>query len=528
MKKKISPLRRILMGILCLAMVLSVFAGCGKQTPAQTGNTDPAQNVSNPSQTSEPLKITMMYNDNPSYPFDENWPALKQLQEAANVELDIQAIPNQDYNSKLRVVLNSGNIPDYVTYLDKDVYTEFIDSGLLLNISQYMDKFPNLAQKIKDYNIEDELDNWRSKSGDLYCLPFMNEKDMYNTCPAIRKDVLDKYGLEIPTTFDELYNVLKTVKEKEPDTIPMANHSGEASLRSISGACWGIEGSYNGFMYDSEKNEYYYADTTENYKEYVSFMHKLVSEGLADPEIYTATLDQWKQKMVSGTSIFCYTWVSELGQINADGKKTVGEEFDLIPIAPIEGPGGKYHRSAGRIYEASIIPASAADKPYFDELCAFVDWMCYSDEGTMYTTWGVEGETYTMVDGKPEFTQEVLDSPSIQAALWKVGASNNNFTQVYPYDWFSKVLNSPIMDELTEIGEQEGWFPSVAKVPKLDLEQREDEKMLLTSVNDYNAQMREQFVFGKADIDTQWDEYVKTIQDKGVTKLLELYNSTLN
>ena len=501
--------KRILIGALVAGMTLSM---------PMTGLADGAE---------EPLKISMMYNDNPSYPFDENWPALQYLQDEGNFELDIQSIPNQDYDSKLRVVLNSGNIPDYVTYVTMEVYTEFIDSGLLLNISDHMDKFPNLAEKIERCEISEELDNWCSKDGDLYCLPFMNEKDMYNTCPAIRMDVLDKYGLEIPTTFDELYEVLKAVKEKEPDTLPMANHNGETSLRSISGTCWGIEGSYNGFMYDDANGEFYYADTSDNYKEYIKFMNKLVTEGLADPEIYTASLDQWKQKMVSGTSIFCYTWVSELGQINADGKQTVGEEFDLVPIAPIEGPGGKFHRSAGRIYEVSIIPASVEDKPYFDDLCAFIDWMLYSDEGIMPTTWGIEGETYEMVDGKPQFTQAVLDAPSIQAALWKVGASNNNFTHFYSYDWFSKVLNSPIMDELTVQGEAEGWFPSVAKTPKLTLDEREDEKMLLTNVKDYNDQMREQFVFGKLDIEEEWENYVKTIEEKGVTELLEMYNASL-
>ena len=524
MKKKLSTQTRFLTGALSTGLALCTLAGCAGAPAAQSNASGAAASSAG---NAAPLKISMMYNDNSSYPFDENWPALQYLQEKGNVELDIQAIPNQDYDSKVRVVLNSGNIPDYVTYLTMETYTEFIDSGLLLNISEHMDKFPNLAKKIEQYNIQDELDNWCSKDGDLYCLPFMNEKDMYNTCPAIRQDVLDKYGLAVPTTFDELYEVLKTVKENEPDALPMANHNGENSLRSISGTCWGIEGSYNGFMFDKDAGQYYYADTTENYKEYISFMHKLVSEGLADPELYTASLDQWKQKMVSGTSIFCYTWVSELAQINADGKTTVGEDFNLVPIAPIEGPGGRYHRSAGRIYEASIIPASAADKPYFDDLCAFIDWMCYSDEGTLPTTWGVEGETYEVVDGKPQFTQEVLSAPSIQAALWKVGASNNNFTQIYPYDWFSKVLNSPLMDEYTALGEKEGWFPAVAKTPKLVLDQREDEKMLMTSVKDYNDQMREQFVFGKLDIDTEWENYVKTIGEKGVTELLEMYNGSL-
>lgn len=517
--------KRLLACVLAAAMMLTLMAGCGGSTAssaAPSGSGNAASGAAG-----DKLKISMMYNDNPSYPFDANWEALQLIQEMGNVELDIQAIPNQDYDSKVRVLLNSGNIPDFVTYVTNEVYTEFADTGLLLNISEHMDKFPNLAAKIEAYDIEDEIENWRTKDGSLYGLPFMNEKDMYNTCPAIRMDVLEKYNLEVPTTFDELYTVLKTVKENEPDSLPMANHNGEASLRDISGVCWGIEGSYNGFMYDEATNQYVYADTSDNYKEYIKFMNKLISEGLADPEIYTASLDQWKQKMASGSSVFCYTWVSELAQINADGKKLVGEEFNLAPIAPIEGPGGKFHRAAGRIYQVAIIPASAAEKPYFDELCKFIDWMCYSDEGTVPTTWGIEGKTYEVKDGKKVFTQEVLDAPSIQAKLWSYGASNNNFTQIYPYDWFVKVLNEPLVETFTAEAIEKGWFPPIAKTPKLDTDQREDEKMLLTTVKDYSDQMREQFVFGKLDIDAEWDNYVKTINEKGVTKLLEMYNASL-
>lgn len=528
--KKRTLHKRLLAGVLGAGLALGLLAGCGQPAAdtAEGGSAAPAsgQASSASAASGDARKFTMLYNDNPSFPFDKNWEALQQLQQAKNVELDIQAIPWQDYDSKVRVLMNSGNIPDYLTFLTNEVYTEFLDTGLLLNISEHMDKFPNLKEKIEQYNIQDELDNWSNQQGDLYCLPFMNEKDMYNTCPAIRMDVLEKYDLPVPATFDELYEVLKTVKENEPESLPMANHNGEISLRSISGASWGIEGSYNGFRFDDSTGEYYYADTSDSYKEYLSYMSKLVGEGLADPEIYTASLDQWKQKMVSGTSVFCYTWVSELGQLNADGKKTVGEDFNLAPIAPIEGPGGRFHRSAGRIYQVSVIPASAADKPYFDELCAFVDWMAYSDEGSSYTTWGIEGVTYEEKDGEKQFTQSVLDSDSIQQSLWEVGAANNNFTQIYPYDWFSRVLNEPLVQTFTEEGEKEGWFPPVAKTPKLDYDKREQEKMLLTSVKDYSDQMREQFVFGKLDIDAEWDNYVKTIEEKGVTELLAMYNAT--
>lgn len=524
--------RKALALLLALSLVAALFAGCGS-TPASSKAPDasqaPAESGGEPADTGDTVTFTMMYNDNSSYPFDQNWPAIQKIQEEKNVKLDLQAVPAADYEAKVRIQMNSGNIPDIVPYFNSVLYSEFQSSGLLLNIDEHKDKFPSLYASIDAFDIADEVENWRTQDGDLLCLPRMDEGFMYNTGPSIRLDVLEELGMEAPTNYDELYTFLRAYKDKYPDSYPMANHGGssaEANIRSISGACWGLDNNNNGFIYDREKNEYFYGNTTENYKEYVTFYNKLMSEGLADPELYTASMDQWKQKMVNGDSVFCFTWVSELNQVNADGKTIVGEDFDLQPLAPIEGPGGKWHRIAGRIYFSTIIPASAADGENFDRLCDLVDWMSYGD-GVVYTTWGIEGETWEEKDGQKVFTDMVLEADSIQGTLWKYGASNDNFTKVFPYDWFSKVLNSPTMEELTAEAKAEGWFPPAARPPKTDPDSKEEETMLLASVVDYEKQMHEQFVFGKTSIEDGWDNYVAEMESKGVTKLLEMYNASL-
>lgn len=520
--------RKLLAVLLTMAMIITLAAGCGTPSTSPSGSASaPAADGSNPadSATQEPITISMLYRDSPAYPFDPNWPALQAIQKEQNVTLDIKTVPSKDYASKARIILSSGDIPDLVTGIEKEVAAEYASSGVLLRVSDYMDKLPNLAAKIEQYGIADEVDNWRTKDGGLYILPFMNEAPMYNTAPAFRMDVLEEYGLEVPTNYDELYQVLKVIKENRPDSYPMANYNGAKNIRDIAGPSWGIEGSYNGFMYDEQKQEFYYANIGDNYKEYTKFINKLVKEKLADPEIYTGTLDQWKQKTVSDNSVFCFTWISELGQVNKDGKATHGEQFQMTAIPPLEGPGGQKSASMGRIYHGTVLPASVADKPYFDQLLQFVDWMCYSDEGTSYTTWGIEGQTYTVTDGKKAFTDTVLNSGSIQKSLWDIGASNNCFTLSFPYDWFVQVLNVPEVATMTEQANQENWFPSIAKIPKLDFAQREQEKMLLATLNDYVNQMHEQFVYGKLDIDSNWDKYVAEVHAKGLDKLLALYNT---
>jgi len=510
---------------LAMSVVLSACSSSNTGTNSNTGATNGNANT-DAGKGNGPTAITMMYDDNPSYPFNASWPVLQQFQKLANVKLDIQPTPDGDYQNKLNIVLSSGSAPDLVSYVEHQVYMKFAQTGVLLPISDYMDKLPNLKAKLDKYNISEELDNWTLKDGKLYGLPFMFESAMYNTAPVIRVDLLKKYNLQTPKTMDELYTVLKKLKEEDPKSYPMANLNGALGLINLSGAAWGIGPAYNGFLFNSDKNEFEYAYTSDNYKQYVTFLSRLMKEGLADPEIFTSSTDQWKQKMATGQSVFTYTWISELGQINADGKKNVSPDFELAPLPPIAGPGGLKGPSSQRINFAYVIPASAANKPNFDQLLEYVNWM-YSDEAVNLGTWGIEGETFVETDGKRDFSEAVKNSGSIQKALWNIGASNNNFTTVFTYDWFSKVLNNPLVDTLTSEANQNNWFSSVAKVPKLTPADKEDETMRTTTVHDFFMRMQEQFIYGKASVEKDWDSYVKEINNKGVTELLNIYNSTL-
>ncbi|WP_256760607.1 extracellular solute-binding protein [Cohnella sp. WQ 127256] len=511
-----------------LAMSTILSACSSSNTGSNTGSSgqETGGEASKGSAGEGPVTISMMYNDNPSYPFNASWPVLEQFQKLANVKLNIQPTPDADYENKLKIVLSSGSAPDLVSFVPLKVYTEFAQTGVLLPISDYMDKLPNLKQKLDQYAISDELDNWTLKDGKVYGVPFMFESNMYTTAPVIRVDLLKKHNLKTPTTMDELYEVLKKFKEADPKSFPMANLNGAVGLINLSGSAWGIGPTHNGFMFNSDKNEFEYSYTSDNYKQYVSYFSRLMKEGLADPEIFTSSTDQWKQKMATGQSVFTYTWISELGQINADGKKNVSPDFELAPLPPIAGPGGVKGPSAQRIISAYVIPASAAKKPNFDKLLEYVNWM-YSDEAINLGTWGIQDETFVEIDGKRDFTDAVKNGGSVQKALWNIGASNNNLTTVFTYDWFSKVLNSPLVDKLTVEANEKGWFPAVQKVPKLTPADKEEETMRTTTVNDLFMRTQEQFIYGKNSVDAGWDSYVKEINEKGVSKLLEIYNGTL-
>lgn len=473
----------------------------------------------------EPVTLSMLYSNTGS-PFNKDWPIFKELLARTNVNLDVQVVPESDYQSKAKIVLSSDKIPDMVTNVNQANVLELGGTGVLLPISDYMDKLPNLKKRIEDFKMENELENWKSPDGKLYVLPYLTESASYNRSPIIRTDLLEKYGLKAPTNTDELYAVLKKFKEIYPDSYPLTGTTAE-DLRSMWGAAWGVEPNYKGFIYNEQTGSYEYVYTSEVYKEYVAYLNRLIKEGLADPEIFTSNYDQLHQKISTSKSMMYFFWNGqEISQINLLGKENTGPEFQMAMIPPIAGPAGQKALAGNRIDHGTVIPASAANKPYFDQLLKFVDYL-YSEEGSDLLTWGIEGQNYIVKDGQKEFTGELKNSKNLNKALWDIGSANGSLTLVWPFKWFTTILGNEDFEKYTVEANKNNWFTPAAKVPKLSSDQRDEESLLIAGVNDYYAKMQEQFVYGKASIDKDWDSYVKEIHAKGVDQLLKIYNSTL-
>ena len=71
------------------------------------------------------------------------------------------------------------------------------------------EKFPNLAQTDPTVNHNTSID------GKVYGV--YRSRELGRAGVSIRKDWLDKLGLEQPKTIDDFYNVLKAFKEQDPD-----------------------------------------------------------------------------------------------------------------------------------------------------------------------------------------------------------------------------------------------------------------------------------------------------------------------
>ena len=83
-----------------------------------------------------------------------------------------------------------------------------------------------------------------------------------------------------------------------------------------------------------------------------------------------------------------------------------------------------------------------------DRNCEYIDFW-FSEEGNRLFNFGIEGESYNMVDGKPIFTDEVLESGSVAEHLVEVyGAQVGVSPQDYEYEiqWTNEDALAGIME----------------------------------------------------------------------------------
>ncbi|CAM5252255.1 hypothetical protein SVIOM74S_06853 [Streptomyces violarus] len=170
----------------------------------------------------KPLSFSVLHNNNPVYPMKDGWLFWKELTKRTGVTLKPVDVPLADYEKKRSVLIGAGDAPFLIpkTYHPSEV--AFVSSGAILPVSDYVHLMPNFRDKVRKWKLEPELDSIRQSDGKYYPLPDCTRRPRRATrCPSARTS--HKHGLSLPTTWDEVHDVLKALREEYPRTYPFSD-----------------------------------------------------------------------------------------------------------------------------------------------------------------------------------------------------------------------------------------------------------------------------------------------------------------
>ena len=200
--------------LLCCSSIL--FSGCGKKNDTEEVTTITDENVTAAGElpiVKEKITLTIGV---PGSSFVEDYETneyTKFLEEKTGIDLEFYEFPSSGGSEKLNVMLSSNTeFPDVVCgfNLARLTFLQYAKQGVILDLTKYMDEYGYWINEMKEQSAVENFDGWMTAAnGAKYIMPTCNEQvgNQYGGKAFINKKWLDKLGLEMPKTWDELIAV---------------------------------------------------------------------------------------------------------------------------------------------------------------------------------------------------------------------------------------------------------------------------------------------------------------------------------
>lgn len=397
-----------------------------------------------------------------------------------------------------------------------------IKNNQIIPLNDLIDKYaPNLKKILKE---NPEIDkNCKTDDGQYYMFPFIrgDESLLISSGPIVRKDWLEDLGMDMPETIDDWEVMLRAFKEKKGAEAPLTFSGYRAVMDN--GLFSGAYGAPKAFFVDNGKVKY--GPIEDGYKDCLIKLNSWYKDGLLDKNF--VALDS----KVIDTNILTGRSGATMGAVGGGIGKWMGATDD----AKFSLTGAKYpslEKGGQSMFTGlqNTVPgygAAISTKCKNPELAVkFLDY-CYSEEGSMLMNFGIEGESYKMVDGYPTYTDIVTKNTegytmANMLGIYTKASAQGAFVQDARY--FEQYASLDVQQEAVK-----NWMNSDAKahlLPPVTPSGEESKELakLMSNYSTYEEEMAISFIMGKTSFDN-WDSYIAQMKEMGIDRAIEIYQA---
>ena len=480
----------------------------------------------------EPLTITALGIHFNQYPteFDGCY-YLPTVEKYTNVHLQVDWRPDSDWNTQIATALAGGvdNLP-YLIRPGTYGVAALANEGAIVALDDYLDLIPNIVAAVG----EERFADWKAADGHFYTIPtIVNVPGSQST--AVRKDWLDKLNMDVPTTWEEWKAYWYGVRDNDmngngdtTDEIPIVlemGQNGERSLHALLNA-FGIKASSDAQFCVLDDGTYTMVYEHPRYREFITEMQQLYADKIIDQEFATRYQADMYNTMSGNLAGTVFTWAEQCA-VHSETLIANGVEDGLyLTCAPITGPyGDQWIQKRQGITGNWCITAKAEADGKVEDILKFWNWM-FSDEGVMLYNYGIEGYTYTMVDGKAVINPEITaagfnDYRTLGLEFEPVGGNwqNDAFMQCVFSGKTVDELTVPrksFYDGLNEHGVNDGKY--YAMPPTLETEAYVEYRAEL--ITSGVCALRDQCVAGQLSVDDFFAKY-EELKGRGLQDIID-------
>ena len=445
-------------------------------------------------------------------------------------------------------------LPDilYDISLGEEVYRGYGHDGYFLDLSKYFDDREGASKTFwtrleENFSPEEQADILRKMkdpdTGAIYAVPTLelSQIDTMDYQMWINVEWLDKLELEMPTDIDSLYNVLVAFRDGDPngngkkDEIPL--YGGQEAGLGADVINWLV----NMFLYFNDRrtfmvdddNQLYAPFITDDYREAMKFLNKLMDEKLMLDAVFNAKHAELKLVNTPNSGVPIAGIFAGHLTLHANCDNPVLQQYQPLPLW------SNVVYNDNNCFMTTFITKDCENPDAAFELMMTL----YTEDGSRRLRYGEYGVNWTDADPGAVSTMgleadfKLIRDPMLEqnTCLWSSASCSLNVNsegesaQLTGQETAGEVLRGKMHAESRKLHDAaaEKYNPDpkyICPVLVYTEEEKEDSEVASTAVGDYFRKSRTDFALGNLDpnSDADWKEYVDTLWELGLQDWLDV------
>jgi putative aldouronate transport system substrate-binding protein len=452
------------------------------------------------------------------------------------IDVNFTTVPGDAAETQMNLIFASGDFPDLVSYFTaaySGTPASAYENDLIVPLNDYLaDYSPNYRAWIETNDTY--LKSVTSDDGNIYCWYSLNAAPAVEQGSWVRADLIDKFGIDVPTTVSEMEDYFALCKDEGLSSVISCNAYGfmifsdafdVPSLSADNGFGIGL------FREGNTVESILSADNSDKLKTYMETLHQWYENGYyaADLVSFTSSDDTNINNLIYNGETG-YMW-SGSGHYANYVQQAAVEGWDIEPTPNIVlNSGDTTHYLANDVIKTnvgSIVMTSACED--IEAACRYVDWF-YSDMGINITNYGPEGLTWNW---SSDGTSRLFSSAVYADEVYGLGSApvmmmyNGSTTWASIADSLYNLYygSSMIAIECQKLWSQNTDSEKYLSTGALSLTTSESEQAstIQSDLNTYLEESLTKFLTGDLSLDTDWDGFISTIEGMGLQDVVDIY-----
>lgn len=442
------------------------------------------------------------------------------MQEKTGISFQFRQYTEYDrWTERKRELLDGQDLPDvlFKAELSSAEVRDLYQAGRIIDLSPYLEKYaPDL------WKLLEEHPDWKAAvtlpDGSIPALPAVIMLQS-NDAMWINTTWLKKAGMEVPKTAEELTEVLRAFRDKDPngnyqqDEIPLT-FVGMWELRFLGHAFGIIDNDYYVSVKDGKVSS---SLTSDENRAFLTWLHTLWEEELLDHGGFS-NVDSLRQ-ITDDSAVIPY------GMLLSSTPLTILPESALSQFAVLEPLSWQnrqvYRDLFGDLARGTFAVTSACKEP--EKLVAWVNFL-YTQEGSHLAFYGLEGEDYIWnEDGFWEWNDdmETVANVTLPEHTLSEGGTTPGITDSVFQMKYRDGKTRTVIEQLTALKQF-----CVVPYPQVTLSAEDEARVaeIQKGLSSYAETAMARFVTGDVELtDENWAVFCRTAEEKGLTEMVAIW-----